>query len=129
MSPGSSCVGSGSNGLTNRPETVCRYGPGAGGAGSAAMAPWYVRRMTPPAPPGPPPPSTAGRCPGRAGGLRGHEHRFAHPGPLDDEVDDGQREPCTRPGDEVVGEPVRVLLGVRRDEDLVGGEQGERVLD
>src|SRR5690242_14284218 len=31
MSAGSSWAGSGSNGFTQRPETVCRYGPGAGG--------------------------------------------------------------------------------------------------
>jgi hypothetical protein len=32
MSPASSYVGSGSNGFTHRPETVCKYGPGCGGA-------------------------------------------------------------------------------------------------
>src|SRR4051812_11034943 len=32
MSPASSWAGCGSNGLTQRPETVCRYGPGAGGS-------------------------------------------------------------------------------------------------
>src|SRR3954469_9586185 len=31
MSAGSSWLASGSNGFTHRPETVCRYGPGAGG--------------------------------------------------------------------------------------------------
>ena len=31
--------------------------------------------------------------------------------------------------DEVAREPVRALLGVGRDDDLVGGEDGERVRD
>src|SRR3954469_23504891 len=31
MSAGSSWLASGSNGFTHRPDTVCRYGPGAGG--------------------------------------------------------------------------------------------------
>src|SRR5689334_6252327 len=41
MSPASSCSGSGSNGFTQRPDTVCRYGPGAGGAEASSMA-WSI---------------------------------------------------------------------------------------
>src|SRR6476660_4104819 len=37
MSPGSSCAGSGSNGFTRRPETVCRYGPATAGASSGKV--------------------------------------------------------------------------------------------
>src|SRR4051794_10280491 len=44
MSAMSSWSGSGSNGFTKRPETVCRYGPGAGGAWS--MPHMEARRRT-----------------------------------------------------------------------------------
>src|SRR3954452_12633784 len=42
MSPASSWSGSGSNGFTQRPETVWRYGPGAGGAWSRMGMPGMV---------------------------------------------------------------------------------------
>src|SRR5688572_10991859 len=47
MSPASSWLGSGSKGLTQRPETVCRYGPGPGGPWSGVvMIHIVVIRMT-----------------------------------------------------------------------------------
>src|SRR5215204_4423405 len=49
MSSTSSWAGSGSNGLKKRPGNVCRYGPGAGGAGlgSAMRSTVVTRRLCP----------------------------------------------------------------------------------
>ena len=48
---------------------------------------------------------------------------------IDDHVGDREREALARAGDDAALEPVRAALGVRRDEDLIGAEGAQRILD
>ena len=59
---------------------------------------------------------------------RGRARRAATSSGCDDLVD-GMREPGARPGCDFMRQPVRPVLRLRDDDDLLGGERPQRVLD